>query len=299
MGVQAKIPIAENENIKIYIDGEIMHRDEAKISVFDSLVQGGDGVWEGLRLYEGKIFKLDAHLSRLRDSAKAMFFTDIPEDKVIKQAIAKVLTENDMWTDVHLRLTLSRGMKVTSGMSPHWNQYGSTLIIIPEFKPPVFGETKLRLITSSIRRNSPSCLDSKIHHNNLINNILAKIQANEAGVDEAVMLDLDGFVAETNACNIFFIKEKVIYTPHPHACLPGITRKTVIDLAKGHGIEIYEKNISIAEMYSCDECFVTGTMGELTSVVEIDGRKIEGSSITQTLRNHFQELTKKEGIKVV
>lgn len=299
MGIQSKIPNQQNENIKVFIDGEIFHRDEAKISVFDSLVQGGDGVWEGLRLYDGKIFKLHEHLQRLQDSAKAMAFSDVPSNEIILDALGRTLISNDMENDVHIRLTLSRGKKVTSGMSPHWNQYGCTLIIIPEYKPPVFGDSQIRLISSSIRRNSPSCIDSKIHHNNLINNILAKIQANEAGVDEAVMLDIHGFVAETNACNIFFVKNEVIYTPLPHACLPGITRNTVIEIAHKNGYKLQEKNISMAEMYSSDECFVTGTMGELTSVVEIDGRKITGSRITKEMRKIFKTLIHEEGVKVI
>ena len=189
-----KLPDPRNEDILIYIDGQLFPREEAKISVFDSLVQGGDGVWEGLRVYNGRIFALQPHLERLRDSAHAMAFVDIPGEEQIKQAIFQTLKANGMKDEVHIRLTLSRGKKVTSGMSPHFNQYGSTLIVLAEWKKPVYNPDGIRLITSSIRRNNPQCIDSKIHHNNLVNNIMAKIEANVAG-DDAIMLDLNGFVS--------------------------------------------------------------------------------------------------------
>jgi len=292
------IPNPLNENILIYIDGELYSRDEAKISVFDSLAQGGDGVWEGLRVYNGKVFLLDEHLQRLQDSARAMAFSAIPSTEEIKSALFKTLEANKMRDGVHIRLTLSRGKKVTSGMSPHWNQYGSTLIILPEWKPPVFDSKGVRLITSSIRRNPPGCLDSKIHHNNLINNILAKIEANLAGVDDAVMLDLQGFVAETNATNIFFIKKGKVKTPFPDACTPGITRKLIFKLSKELGIPCEEKRISMAEMYSADEAFITGTMGEITPVIDIDGRQISSGEITLKLQNQFYQKTKEMGVKL-
>lgn len=279
-----KLPNPKNENILIYIDGQLYPREDAKISVFDSLAQGGDGVWEGLRIYNGKIFMLDEHLDRLFDSAKAMAFEGIPSRETIVAAIKKTLDANQMTDGVHIRLTLSRGKKVTSGMSPHWNQYGCTLIIIAEWKPPVFEGEGIRLISSTIRRNSPACLDSKIHHNNLINNILAKIEANLAGVDDAVMLDLQGFVAETNATNIFFVKKGVVRTPFPTACLPGITRGLVLKICQEHNIPCEEANISIAEMYAADEVFITGTMGEIVPVVEIDGRGFGCGLLTKRIQ---------------
>lgn len=289
------IPIKANEDIRIYVDGELFPRDQAKISVFDSLAQGGDGVWEGLRVYKGKIFKLDRHLQRMQDSAKALHFKDVPNNAFIKEAIIKTLKANGMRDNTHIRLTLSRGKKVTSGMSPHWNQYGCTLIVIAEWKPPVFNPAGVRLITSTIRRNTPACLDSKIHHNNLLNNIMAKIEANIAGVDDAVMLDLNGFVAETNATNIFFVKNGQIFTPFPDACLPGITRETILYLAEENALKATEKRISIAEMYAADEVFITGTMGEITPVVEIDGRTFNIGEITGTIQQLYANLTAEEG----
>lgn len=296
--MSVSLPNPKNKNILIYIDGELYPREKAKISVFDSLVQGGDGVWEGIRVYDGKIFLLDEHLNRLMDSAKVMAFTEIPSKEELKEAIYKTLKANNMRDEAHIRLTLSRGKKVTSGMSPHWNQYGPTLIIIPEWKPPVFDSQGVKLITSSIRRNTPACLDSKIHHNNLINNILAKIEANLAGVDDAVMLDLDGFVAETNATNIFFVKDEAISTPFPDACLPGLTRGFVIGLARENQIICEEKRISIAEMYVADEVFITGTMGEITPVIDIDGRTFIYGGITKNLQKLFKDKTSQLGEKM-
>ena len=283
------LPNPKNKDILIYIDGELYPREEAKISVFDSLVQGGDGVWEGMRVYNGKLFMLDSHLERLFDSAKAMAFEGIPSREEVVEAIQKTLKANKMTDGVHIRLTLSRGKKVTSGMSPHWNQYGCTLIIIAEWKPPVFESKGIRLISSTIRRNSPACVDSKIHHNNLINNILAKIEANLAGVDDAVMLDLQGFVAETNATNIFFVKKGVVRTPFPTACLPGITRGLVLKICRENDIPCEEANISIAEMYAADEVFITGTMGEIVPVVEIDGRKFEYGGVTRRVQRLYHQ----------
>ena len=261
-----------NENIKVWIDGSLYERDEAKISVFDSLSQGGDAVWEGLRVYNGKVFCIDEHLNRLLESAKSMAFEKIPELAYIKDAIFTTLKANKMFDETHIRLTLTRGEKITSGMNPRLNQKGCTLIILAEWKPSIYSGKKLKLVTANIRRNSPLCLDSKIHHNNLINNILAKIEANNANVDDAIMLDLYGFVAETNATNIFMIKNESVYTPLADACLPGITRELIIKICSENKIPIYEKNISVTELYNADQVFTTGTMGELAQVIEIDKR---------------------------
>lgn len=268
-----------NENIFVFIKDKLYLRQEAKISVFDSSVQGGDAVWEGLRVYNQKIFCLTEHVERLQASAKTLAFAEIPSKAFIKDAIGQTLAANKMVTDVHIRLTLTRGEKITSGMDPRLNQYGSCLIVLAEHKPVVYDNTNgIKLITSHIRRNSPMHLDSKIHHNNLLNNILAKIEANYCGADDAIMLDNLGFVAETNACNIFLVKSDVLVTPHADACLPGLTRQTVVRLAKQLGIEVTERNISISEFYNAEEVFTTGTMGELTPVYEIDGRVIENKT---------------------
>ena len=277
----------KNKNIQIWVGDKLYPRDEAKVSVFDSSVQGGDTVWEGLRVYKEGILHLDQHLDRLYDSAKALAFEHVPSRQFVKDAIKKTLEANKMDEDVHIRLTLSRGEKVTSGMDPRLNQKGSCLIVLAEWKPLVYdNESGIRVITSTQRRNGPQYLDSKIHHSNLLNNILAKSQANLAGVDAAIMLDDRGFVAELNDTNLFMVKDGVLYTPHANACLHGITRGFVIELANSNGIPCHEKDLSLVEFYNADEVFATGTMGELTPVVEIDGRKIE-SAIGSDIRNQL------------
>lgn len=296
--MQPQLPDSRNENILVHVGGQLLPREAAKVSVFDSSVQGGDAVWEGLRVYNGRIFQLDAHLNRLTDSAKAMAFTQIPTRAEVKTAIFDTLRANQMRDGVHIRLTLTRGKKITSGMSPKLNHYGPCLIVLAEWKAPVYDQNGIRLITSAIRRNSPQCIDSKIHHNNLINNILAKIEANVAGVDDAVMLDLSGFVSETNATNIFLVKRGLLLTPHADSCLPGITRGYVMQLARANAIPLQERNISISEVYSADEMFTTGTMGELSPVLEVDGRTIGDGAIgplTQQLQTLFSERTASEG----
>ena len=288
-----------NKDIKIFIGGKLYHRDEAKVSVFDSSVQGGDAVWEGLRIYNGRIFCLDKHIVRLQESAKTLMFSDIPSSEYIKKAVILTLKENGMRDDSHIRLTLTRGEKITSGMDPRLNQNGTCLIVLAEWKKPVYDNNHgIKLITSSIRRNTVQNLDSKIHHNNLINNILAKIEANNSGADDAIMLDNLGFVSETNATNIFMVKKNVLLTPNADSCLPGITRGLILEIAFEMGIKLIEKNISLSEFYNADQVFTTGTMGELTPVIEIDGRIIEnrsGTEVSQNIYKKFREKTKTEG----
>lgn len=278
-----------NAHLQVWVGDRLWPREEAKVSVFDSVVQGGDACWEGLRVYEGRIAELDAHLDRLFDSAHALAFAEVPTRAQVKHALFETLRANGMRDQAHLRLTLTRGKKVTSGMNPRFNQYGPTLIVLAEWKPPVYDTAGIRLITSSVRRNSPSTLDSKIHHNNLINNILAKIEANGAGVDDALMLDLNGFVSETNATNVFIVRRGVLLTPHADSCLPGITRRLVLHLAAGEGIPTLERNISLMEVYTADEVFTTGTMGELSPVLEVDGRAIRQAG-TRPLTRRLQAL---------
>jgi branched-subunit amino acid aminotransferase/4-amino-4-deoxychorismate lyase len=210
-----ELPDPRNADLVVHVGGRLVPRDEATVSVFDSVVQGGDAVWEGLRVYDGRILALDEHLDRLFASAHALAFDRVPTRDEVRTAILDTLAANGMRDGVHIRLTLTRGPKVTSGMSPRFNRAGCTLIVLAEWKPPVYAAEGIALITSSVRRNSPSILDSKIHHNNLLNNILAKIEADLAGVDDAVMLDLAGFVAETNATNLFAVRAGV--APQPRA----------------------------------------------------------------------------------
>ncbi len=287
----------KNESIFVHVGGQLLPRQEAKVSVFDSSVQGGDAVWEGLRVYSEGIFLLSPHLKRLHESAHALAFTDIPDTNQVKMAIRETLVANNMTEDTHIRLTLSRGEKITSGMDPRLNQKGACLIVLAEWKPPVYDNSRgIEVITSSIRRNGPQFLDSKIHHNNLLNNILAKIQANVGGADAAIMLDQNGFVAELNDTNLFLFHQGSLHTPHADACLPGITRGLCLEMARSLGIEVIEKNLSLTEFYAADEVFATGTMGELTPVFKIDGRPIQnrhGKSLLTEMQKEFRAIIPK------
>ncbi len=292
------LPDPRNENTYVYVNG-LVKREEATVSPFDSAVQGGDAVWEGLRVYKGRIFQLEEHLDRLFASAHILCFEQLPTRDEVKAALFDTLRKNNMTDGVHIRLTLSRGKKTTSGMNPRLNTLGCTLIVLPEYKGFVYGEDGLKLVTSSIRRNPPFTLDSKIHHNNLLNNILAKIEGNNAGADDALMLDVNGFIAETNATNIFIVGKGALFTPLPEACLPGFTRAKVIELAQHNAIPVHEKNISLAELYTADEAFTTGTMGALSWIKEVDGRIIgrgqKGELITR-LQKLYAEAVEREAV---
>jgi len=291
-----------NRDLLANINGRLVHRDEAGISPFDSAVQGGDAVWEGLRLYDGRIFKLPEHLARLRRSAEALSFATIPADETIIEEIKRTLAANKMRDGVHIRLTLTRGVKVTSGMDPRLNQTGPTLIVLAEHKPPVYAKTGLTLITTKMRRPSPEILDPQIHHANLLNSVLAKIEANNAGADDALMLDLRGFVAETNATHVFMVRASKVSTPRVLACPDGITRATVLEICRTNAIPFEERDLTVEEFYGADEMFCTGTMGELAGVLELDGRKIgdgEVGPMTRRLSALFAERTAIEGTVVV
>ena len=291
-----------NRDLLININGELVHRDQAGISPFDSAVQGGDAVWEGLRLYEGRIFKLEEHLERLVHSAKAMAFAEIPSRDKIVGEIKKTLAANNMRDGVHIRLTLTRGVKITSGMDPRLNQSGPTLIVLAEFKPPVYDKSGITLATSAYRRPGPDVIDPKIHSNNLINSILAKIGATAAGADDALMLDSRGFVAETNATHVFFVVDGTVCTPRTVACPEGITRTTVLQLCRQHSIPHKIDDFSLVDIYRADEMFCTGTMGELASVDQVDGRVIgdlNNRPMTKRLGELFAELTAQEGTLVL
>ena len=284
-----KLPDSRNADILVHVNGQLLPRSEAKVSVFDSVVQGGDAVWEGLRVYDGRIAALSEHLDRLQDSARALAFAQVPDSDSVRHALFSTLEANGMRDETHVRLTLTRGEKITSGMNPRLNQAGCSLIVLAEWKPPVYSDEGIRVITSSVRRNTPQCLDSKIHHNNLLNNILAAIEANVAGVESAVMLDVHGFISETNDTNLFVVRRGRLFTPFADSCLPGITRRMILDIAAAERIPVQEKNLSLTELYTADEAFTTGTMGELTPVLEADGRKI-GDGRRGDLTRRLQKL---------
>src|SRR6267154_6395897 len=291
-----------NRDLIVNINGQLIHRDKAGISPFDSAVQGGDAVWEGLRIYRGRIFKLHEHLDRLQQSATALSFAEIPLREEIIEEIKRTLAANKMQDGVHIRLTLTRGSKITSGMDPRLNQSGSTLIILAEHKAPVYTKTGLTLITSKIRRPSPEILDCKIHHANLLNSILAKIEANGARADDALMLDTRGFVAETNANHVFIVRNSESRTPRVVACPEGITRATVLEICAANRIPYDICDLSLDQVYAAHELFCTGTMGELAGVITLDGRIIGDGQIgptTRRLSELFASRTATEGEAVV
>ncbi len=291
-----------NRDLLVSVNGVLRHRDEPHVSAFDSVVQGGDAVWEGLRVYDGRVFRLHEHLARLRRSALALAFGAIPAGDDLVAAIAETLRANGMRDGVHIRLTLTRGVKITSGMDPRLNQSGPTLIVLAEHKAPVYDSGGITLATASVRRPAPDVLDPKIHHNNLINSILAKIEANAAGADDALLLDGRGFVAETNATNVFASLSGVVVTPTTRACPEGITRSVVLELLQREGAAHEVRDVSPAELHQADEVFVTGTMGELVPVLAIDGRTIgtgEPGPTTARLTALFRALTATEGVRVV
>ncbi len=298
-----------NLNLIVNINGQLVHRDKAGVSPFDSAVQGGDAVWEGLRLYDGRIFKLHEHLDRLERSAQALSFAEIPPREKIVEEIKRTLAANRMTNGVHIRLTLTRGVKVTSGMDPRLNQSGPTLIVLAEHKAPVYAKTGLTLITSKIRRPPREVLDARIHHANLLNSILAKIEANNAGADDALMLDTRGFVAETNATHVFIVRNSDksrasgdLATSRVLACPEGITRATVMEICAAEKIRCVEADLSVVDIYGANEMFCTGTMGELAAVTKVDNRQIGDGKvgpITKRLSDLYAKRTATEGVQVV
>ncbi len=291
-----------NRDLIVSVGGKLTHRDRAAVSPFDSAVQGGNAVWEGLRLYDGKIFRLDAHLARLRASARALAFEQVPSDEEMTGEVRRTLDANGMRDGVHIRLTLTRGVKLTSGMDPRLNRAGPTLIVLAEWKEPVYDTAGITLITASVRRPAPDCLDPKIHHNNLLPSILAKIEANVAGADDAVMLDPRGFIAETNATHIFMVTGGTLATPTTVSCPEGITRAAVLDLAAAAGIGCQAGDYTLPQLYTAEEAFVTGTMGGLAPVVSVDGRPIGDGTpgpVTKRLTALYADLTAATGTPVV
>lgn len=291
-----------NRDILVNMNGALVRRDEAGVSPFDSSVQNGDAVWEGLRLYDGRVFRLREHLARLRKSAEMLRYEGFPTDGRILAELRRTLAANAMRDGVHVRLTVTRGVKYTSGLDPRLNTSGCTLIILAEHKPPVFDKGGVRLITAAHRRPPADVLDQTIHSCNQLTSILAKMEASAAGVDDALMLDTRGFVAETSSTHVFLVTRGVVATPTTCACPEGITRSVVLELCRGHGIGHEVRDIAPEEVRGADEMFCTGTMGEVVPVVEVDGRAVGGGEtgpITRRLGELFAERTRDEGERVV
>jgi branched-chain amino acid aminotransferase len=286
----------------VNINGRLVHRDEAGVSPFDSAVQGGDAVWEGLRLYNGRIFKLYEHLDRLERSARALSIVDLPPRAKIIDEIKRTLAANKMGDGVHIRLTLTRGVKITSGMDPRLNQSGPTLIVLAEHKAAVYAKTGLTLITSTFRRPPPEILDPRIHHANLLNSILAKTEANKAGADDALMFDIHGLIAETNATHVFVVRRNKVATSRVVACPEGITRATVLEICAAEKIPCVETDLKLNDATRADEVFCSGTMGELAGVIKIDNQIIgdgEVGPMTKRLSELYAKRTATEGVQVV
>ena len=267
-----------NDDIKIYVDGEVLHRSKAMVSVYDSGFMLGDGVWEGLRVYDGHIPFLDAHLDRLFEAALYIAL-DIGKTRAeLTQAIWDTLKANDMTTDVHIRLMVTRGRKKKPFQHPHLSAFGPTIVIIAEHSKPdeTVVERGIRLHTVPHHRGLPLTQDAKLNSHSKLNCIIALNHAIEAGADEALMLDPFGFVNTTNACNFFIVKKGAVWTSTGDYCMNGITRQAVIDLCRVHDIPVFERNYSLVDTYVADEAFLTGTFGAQTPVFEIDGRLIGG-----------------------
>jgi branched-chain amino acid aminotransferase len=286
-----------NENIKIYVNGEIVHRSEAKISIFDSGFLLGDGMWESFRLHNGKLAFVKEHMRRLHENAKALDIAlDMTDDQIIA-AIYATLEANNMTTDVHIRMVVSRGQKITPYQDPRVTAGGPTLVIIPEYKVTTEKEMPLNLFTVHVRRGQPDVLDPKLHPLSKLNCILACIQATKAGADEGLMLDPHGFVAACNSTSFFIVRDGQVWTSTGKYCLHGITRDNIIKLCKKNDIEVYEKDFSLMEVYSADESFVTGTFGGVKPVSHVDGRMIgDGNKgpVTKQLGLLYNQLFEKE-----
>ena len=284
-----------NADLIVNVNGHLVHRDQAGVSPFDSSVQNGDAVWEGLRLYEGRIFRLQQHLDRLRKSARLLEYRGFPEDSYLIEQLRRTLAANQMIHGVHVRLTVTRGLKYTSGLDPRINNLGCGLIILPEFKPPVYDSSGIRLMTSTIRRPLANVLNQHIHSCNQLTSILAKIEANAAGADDALMLDTDGFLAETNATHVFIVRQGTVETSTTRACPEGITRAAVLELCGKHQVPFSVRDITPAEIHSADEVFCSGTMGELTPVKQIDetiyNQRLSGPMF-QRISGLFHELAR-------
>ena len=275
-GTHNALPDKRNENILIYINGELFPRQEAKISVFDSGYLVGDGVWEALRLHDGVLVHLDQHLDRLWQGAAALGMEVGMTREELVEKIWQVLKANDMHDQVHVRFMLTRGIKKTPSQDPRLTISGPNLVIIAEHKAasPTSKEKGIILFTSTIRRGSPDYLDPRLNCHSKLHEVLALVQAIEAGADEALMLDIHGFVATCNATNFFMVKNGEVWTSTGQYCMNGITRNTIIKICIEQGIPCFEKNFSLFDVYGADEAFVTGTFGGLTPVIKIDGRII-------------------------
>jgi branched-chain amino acid aminotransferase len=287
--------IDKNKDVLIYVNGELLHKNDAKISVFDSGFMMGDGVWEGIRLVNKKWLFIDEHLERLFEGAKAIDLEIGLAIEDIKIALENTRSVNNMTDNAHARLMVTRGIKSKPFQRPSYSMNGPTVVIIMEHSDDSIKNNPISLATVPQVRGTPMMQDPKLNSHSKLNCILACIQAEKAGADEALMLDPLGFVNTTNSCNFFIVKKGEVWTSTGDYCMNGITRKKVISICKDNKIPIFKKNFSLVDVYSADESFVTGTLGSITSVSEIDGRKIEDKGkhkITEKLQSLYLQLIK-------
>ena len=287
-----------NRDLKIYVNGRIVHRDEAKVSVYDSGFLLGDGVWEGIRLYNGKWAFLEAHLDRLFEAAKCIDLNIGMDRAGVVKALNDTAAANGMTENVHCRLMVTRGVKAKPFQDPRLSKSGPTMVIIMEHSTPSEETFRrgIRLATVPHLRGLPMTQDPKLNSHSKLNCILAGIAAQKAGADEALMLDVHGFVNTTNSCNFFIVRRGEVWTSTGDYCMPGITRANVIRLCRENGIPVFEKNFSLVETYGAEEAFITGTFGAQTPVAEIDGRKVAEvpGPVTTRIRALYKALVKAE-----
>ncbi len=287
---------ARNADIRIYVNGDIVHRDQAKVSVYDSGFMLGDGIWEGLRLYAGKWAFLGEHMDRLFEASLAIDL-DIGMDRAgVVAALEATRIANGMEADAHARLMITRGVKDKPFQHPSLSTSGPTMVIICEHSKPSIPRP-IRLATVPHMRGLPMTQDPKLNSHSKLNCILACIAAEKAGADEALMLDVNGFVNTTNACNFFIVKKGAVWTSTGDYCMNGITRQKVIDVCRAEGIPVFERNFSLVDTYSADEAFLTGTFGAQTPVADLDGRQIGSGKlgpITKRIRELYKELVAKD-----
>ena len=301
-GTHNAIEDTRNKNILIYINGKLYPRNEAKISVFDSGYLVGDGIWEAMRLHNGVLVFLQDHLNRLWQASKAVGMDFGFSQKQLTEKIWNTLKANNMDNDVHVRVMITRGIKKTPSQDPRLTVSGPNVVIIPEYKK-ASEESKnkgIALFTSTVRRGSPDYLDPRLNCHSKLHEVQALIQAIEAGADEALMLDINGFVATCNSTNFFMVKNNEVFTSTGQYCMNGITRAKVIETCKMNDIPCYQKNFSLFDVYDADEAFVTGTFGGLTPVTKIDGRQIGSKRVgflTEKLSRLYNELIQSEIIK--
>lgn len=293
-GVHDYVYDERNANIKVSINGELKHRDEATVSVFESGYLLGDGVWEGLRVHKGGVAFLDEHLKRLYAGAKTIDMDIGLTAEELSQQLFDCLKAQDMTEGVHIRLMVTRGVKKTPYQGPRFTITPPTIVIIPEYKSPVpeIQATGVSLFTTHVRRTGPAEQDQKLNSHSKLNCILACIQADKAGADEALMLDPDGFVATCNSTHFFIVRDGEVWTSPPEYCLGGITRGNIIRVCRENDIPVVEKRFSLFDVYSADEAFITGTFAGTTPVREVDGRVLANLNgpMTQRLSGLYKAL---------